>query len=251
MPKKIVKSADHELLPQITAIAGERATYGYRRVTACLNRDRRNAGLSSVNHKRIYRIMRQNQLLMAPYGRRPARVHDGKIIAIRSNMRWCSDGFTITCWNGERVAVAFALDCHDREAMSYIASTKGVTGEMIRDLITDCLEFRFGSGQPAPKTIQWLTDNGPCYAAHDTVTFARSVNLDVCTTAPYSPESNGMAEAFVKTFKRDYVYVNEVPDAVTVLARLPEWFADCNEKAPHKGLGMKAPRGYIRSSTAG
>jgi transposase InsO family protein len=135
--------------------------------------------------------------------------------------------------------------------MSYIASTKGVTGEMIRDLITDCLEFRFGSGQPAPKTIQWLTDNGPCYAAHDTVTFARSVNLDVCTTAPYSPESNGMAEAFVKTFKRDYVYVNEVPDAVTVLARLPEWFADCNEKAPHKGLGMKAPRGYIRSSTDG
>jgi putative transposase len=251
MPKKIVKSADHELLPQITAIAGERATYGYRRVTACLNRDRLNAGLSSVNHKRIYRIMRQNQLLMAPYGRRPARVHDGKIIAIRSNMRWCSDGFTITCWNGDRVAVAFALDCHDREAMSYIASTKGVTGEMIRDLITDCLEFRFGSGQPAPKTIQWLTDNGPCYAAHDTVTFARSVNLDVCTTAPYSPESNGMAEAFVKTFKRDYVYVNEVPDAVTVLARLPEWFADYNEKAPHKGLGMKAPREYIRSSTAG
>ena len=99
--------------------------------------------------------------------------------------------------------------------------------------------------------IQWLTDNGPCYAAHETVTFARSVNLDVCTSEPYSPESNGMAEAFVKTFKRDYVYVNEVPDALTVLARLPEWFADYNENAPHKGLGMKAPREYIRSLTAG
>lgn len=251
MPRKIIKSTDSELLPQITAIAGSRATYGYRRMTACLNRERRNLGLPPVNHKRIYRIMRQNQLLLAPFGRRPANVHDGKIIAIRSNMRWCSDGFTITCWNGDRVSVAFALDCHDREAMSYIASTRGVTGEMIRDLITDCLETRFGSGNSAPTTIQWLTDNGPCYVANETVAFARSVNLDVCTTAPYSPESNGMAEAFVKTFKRDYVFVNEVPDAISVLARLPEWFADYNENAPHKGLGMKAPREYIRSLTAG
>jgi hypothetical protein len=30
-------------------------------------------------------------------------------------------------------------------------------------------------------------------------------------------ESNGMAESFVKTFKRDYVYVNDLPDAMTVM----------------------------------
>jgi hypothetical protein len=44
MPKKTIKSADKELLPLITAIAVERATYGYRRIITCLNRDRRNAG---------------------------------------------------------------------------------------------------------------------------------------------------------------------------------------------------------------
>lgn len=77
MPRKIIKSTDSELLPQITAIAGSRATYGYRRMTACLNRERRNLGLPPLNHKRIYRIMRQNHLLLAPFGRRPAKVHDG------------------------------------------------------------------------------------------------------------------------------------------------------------------------------
>jgi len=251
MPRQINKAEDIQLLPTILEIAGERPTYGYRRITAWLNRERRNQNLSKVNHKRIYRIMRQNQLLLAAYGRRPTRVHDGKIITLRSNLRWCSDGFTITCWNGDRISVAFAMDCHDREAISWVASTKGVTGEMIRDLIAESLNRRFGNVTEAPEVIQWLSDNGPCYIAHETVIFARKANLDVCTTAPYSPESNGMAEAFVKTFKRDYVYVNPLPDAETVMGKLADWFDDYNEKAPHKGLGMRAPREYIRSLTAG
>ena len=56
-----------------------------------------------------------------------------------------------------------------------------------------------------------------------------------------------MAEAFVKTFKRDYVYVNDRPDAKTVLAQLPGWFEDYNENHPLKGLRMKSPREFIRS----
>ncbi len=62
-----------------------------------------------------------------------------------------------------------------------------------------------------------------------------------------SPESNGMAEAFVKTFKRDYVYVHDRPDAKTVMSQLDQWFEDYNEYHPHKGLKMKSPRQFIRS----
>ena len=55
-----------------------------------------------------------------------------------------------------------------------------------------------------------------------------------------------MAEAFVKTFKRDYVYAHDRPDARTVLAQLAAWFEDYNEEAPHKGLRMRSPREFIR-----
>src|ERR1700730_7992795 len=54
-------------------------------------------------------------------------------------------------------------------------------------------------------------------------------------------------EAFVKTFKRDYVYVHDRPDAQTVLSHLSNWFEDYNEVHPHKALQMKSPREFIRS----
>jgi putative transposase len=38
-----------------------------------------------------------------------------------------------------------------------------------------------------------------------------------------SPESNGIAEAFVKTFKRDYALLSSLPDADTAIALLPAW----------------------------
>ena len=62
-----------------------------------------------------------------------------------------------------------------------------------------------------------------------------------------SPESNGISEAFVKTFKRDYVRVNPVPDALTALRQIAGWFEDYNENHPHSGLRMHSPREFIRA----
>jgi len=56
-----------------------------------------------------------------------------------------------------------------------------------------------------------------------------------------------MAESFAKTFKRDYVYVHDRPDAQSDLAQLPRWFEDYNENHPRKALRMKSPREFIRN----
>lgn len=214
---------------------------------AVLNRRLEVLGRPRVNHKRVYRIMRLNGLLLARHsGKRPKQAHKGKVIAIRRNVRWCSDAFELPCANGEAVRVAFALDCCDREIMGWVASTRGISGEMIRDLMLECVEKRFGTSR-APHKVQWLSDNGSCYTARETVEFAAWLGLESCFTPVRSPESNGMAESFVKTFKRDYAYVHDRPDARTLFARLADWFEDYNERHPHKGLRMKSPREFIRS----
>lgn len=239
---------DATLLEDIKSIVEKRATYGYRRVTAIINNKLISCGRNRVNHKRIYRMMKEHNLLLTKYDQKPIRTHNGKIMTLNSNRRWCSDYFAIRCWNGDAVYVAFSLDTCDREAMRYIASTQGVDGSMIRDLMLETVEYRFGQPQ-IPHKLQWLSDNGPCYTAHETLRFGRSLGLDICTTPAYCPESNGMAEAFVKTIKRDYVYVNNLPDAQTVMAQLPKWFNDYNEQAPHKGLKMRSPRQFLRQMT--
>lgn len=96
------KAQDAAVLQRIQALVAQRPTYGYRRITALLNRELRAEGHVPVNHKRVYRIMQRNNLLLQRSGfDRPERSHDGKVIMLRSNLRWCSDGLEFACWNGE------------------------------------------------------------------------------------------------------------------------------------------------------
>ena len=238
---------DGELVAEIThAIAGL-PSYGYRRAWTLVNRRRDGEGRRRVNHKRVYRVMRDYRLLLRRHTGRPidTRSHDGRIAVSESNRRWCSDGFEIACDNRERVRVAFALDCCDREAMSWIATTGGISGDMVRDLLVEAVETRFDGTVPT-QPIEWLTDNGSPYIARDTRCFAREIGLEPLTTAIRSPQSNGMAEAFVKTFKRDYVEGMDRADAVTVMRQLTAAFEHYNDVHPHSALKMLSPRMFRR-----
>ena len=124
------------------------------------------------------------------------------------------------------------------------ATASATNGEMIHDLIAQSFEARFQTYAHLPRAIEWLSDNGPPYIAHDTRKFGESLGFTMCSTPSYSPESNGVSESFVKTFKRDYVYLNDLHSAEYVIHQLRSWFTDYNEKAPHKGLKMKSPREF-------
>ncbi|MHA6345754.1 IS3 family transposase [Roseivivax sp. CAU 1761] len=245
------KAQDAVMLPLITAIVAARPTYGYRRIAAVLNRRLRAEGAAPVNHKRVYRIMQAHDLLLARrYTERPEQFHEGKVITMRSNIRWCSDGFEFTCWNGDVVRGAFIIDAHDREIIAWRAVVNaGISGSDIRDMMLGAVETRFG-GYRTPHPVEVLSDNGSPYVARDTRIFARQLGLKPCYTPVKSPQSNGIAEAFVKTLKRDYIHVTPLPDAVTALELLADWFEDYNTHHPHSGLKMRSPREFIAAQTA-
>jgi putative transposase len=238
---------EDELLAEIRQVIAGQPTYGYRRVHALIRHDRREGGGAAVNVKRVYRIMKAHGLLLERHTAGGVeRRHDGRVAVDRPDTRWCSDGFEIGCDNGERVRIAFTLDCCDREAISFVATTGGIDGGDIRDLMIESVERRFGRVDRLPAPIEWLSDNGSPYTAGETRRLAREVGLLPRTTPIESPQSNGMAEAFVKTFKRDYARVRPRPDAAAVLRQLGSWFAHYNTVHPHKALGYRSPREFRR-----
>ena len=243
-PSPVTESAENEaILSEVRGLVSERASYGYRRITALLNRARTRRGEPRVNPKRIYRLMKREKLLLERCtGDRPGRKHDGVIVTLNPNLRWCSDSFEIRCWSGERVYVAFALDCCDRELVGFVARSEPLCGEHIRDMMVQAVESRFGAGtRQLPAKIEWLSDNGSIYTSNETRDFGAGIGFEMCTTPPYSPESNGMAESLVKSFKRDYVYLADLWTAADVLGLLPTWVEDYNHVRPHKGLKMLSP----------
>ncbi|EMF1641894.1 IS3 family transposase, partial [Escherichia coli] len=216
---------DTDVLRRIHHVIGELPTYGYRRVWALLRRQAELDGMPAINAKRIYRIMRQNALLLERKTAVPPskRAHTGRVAVKESNQRWCSDGFEFRCDNGEKLRVTFALDCCDREALHWAVTTGGFNSETVQDVMLGAVERRFGNELPA-SPVEWLTDNGSCYRANETRQFARMLGLEPKNTAVRSPESNGIAESFVKTIKRDYISIMPKPDGLTAAKNLAEAF---------------------------
>ena len=181
--------------------------------------------MPAINAKRVYRIMRQNALLLE---RKPAvppskRAHTGRVAVKESNQRWCCD----------------------REALHWAVTTGGFNSETVQDVMLGAVERRFGNDLPS-SPVEWLTDNGSCYRANETRQFARMLGLEPKNTAVRSPESNGIAESFVKTIKRDYISIMPKPDGLTAAKNLAEAFEHYNEWHPHSALGYRSPREYLR-----
>ena len=83
------KADDADLKDAIACVVKDRATYGYRRVWARLKIDGR-----QINHKRVYRVMRDEGWLLFRQGQKPldTRKHEGTVAVKESDTRWCSDG---------------------------------------------------------------------------------------------------------------------------------------------------------------
>lgn len=237
---RYAKASDRVVHAQLKAVLRERASYGYRRATALVNR----VYAVGYNRKRIQRVMQLTGLALPVRARRrTGRAHRGRIRRDRPNERWCSDSLQLACTNGEVVEIGFVLDCCDRECIATVAEARDLDGADIRVLMRRAIAARFGAG-PVAQPIQWLSDNEGMYTAFPTVVEAERLGLVPITTPARSPESNGMSEAFVNTIKRDYVDGADLSSATAVLGQVDTWITDYNHEAPHSALGYRSPAEY-------
>ena len=236
------KAADPVVIAQVRSILREphRGAIGYRMATQHVNY---RFG-TRYNKKRLQRVMRRYGLGVPRHQRpRRTRPHTGQVQRPASNERWCSDACAIACANGDVVWVAFVLDCHDRECLAWVAAARALVAGDVQQLMTQAVAQRFAGARP-PARLEWLSDNGSPYTAWATVLHAERLGLTPLTTPAASPESNGMAEAFVRTLRRDYLEEADLRSAAAVLAQLPRWIVDYNTARPHSALGYVPPTRY-------
>jgi putative transposase len=131
--------------------------------------------------------------------------------------------------------------------MAWSATTAGASAAMVCDLMIACCERRF-SATKTPHPVEWLSDNGAAHIAKETAQTAAALGLRMLFTPVRSPQSNGIAEASVKTLKRDYARLAILADAETAMRLLPAWFEDYNTIHPNSGPRMLSPREYLSRS---
>lgn len=110
-------------------------------------------------------------------------------------------------------------------------------------MLIDAMEWRFGSveGIPVEHQLELLADDGSAYIADATRRLARALGLKPVNTPVCSPQSNGMAESFVNTLRRDYIDWMDLSTAASVLRQLPAAYEHYNRIHPHSALKMISP----------
>jgi len=213
------------------------ATYGYRRILGMLTR----RGLHT-NWKTVWRILRRRGWLSSTRQRtlRPGRLHEGQVSVPEPNRRWASDITSIKAWNGEKGRLAVIVDCADRSVVAWRWARR-LPSQELQEMVREAVFRRFGHDPAQARGLEFLSDNGPEYACQQLRAVLQGFGMVVCRTPHRSPESNGLAEAFFGSFKRDYVYQGELESVEAVGLQLPGWLRDYNEVAPHSALGMQAP----------
>jgi len=244
--RSVRKNLQKEAKEAIVEITGKKSTYGTPRVKAILKRD---YGMS-VSKYMVHRYMKEEGLLITRSRTRgSSRPHTGKIAVEQSNTRWASDITSIKCWNGQKIRLAFIMDCCDRSIISWKAGLHMQACD-IELMVQEALFLRFGNELPAKDQLQFLHDNGPEYIEKRLQKSLKSWIIEDCNTPTYSPQSNGMCEALNGTFKRDYVFENCLDSAQVVIDQIQNWVDEYNGFAPHSALNMKTPNEFYNFKIA-
>jgi hypothetical protein len=132
------------------------------------------------------------------------------------------------------------IDCADRMVLAWRFAPR-ITAVDLAEMLREAVFRRFGKVRAHAQGIEFLSDNGPEYTSHRFRPFVRAMGLIPCHTPRRSPQSNGLAEAFFGSFKRDYVYQACLDTWEEVRRQVPAWSDHDNREAPHSALTMQSP----------
>jgi putative transposase len=240
------KAEEMKLRDAMQQQALQMPAYGYRRITAALQR----AGWE-VNHKRVLRLMRADNLLCLrkrAFVRTTDSDHDLRIYPNLArelkpsgvNQLWVAD-ITYIRLLLEFVYLAVILDAFSRRVIGWAL---GRTLEA--KLALAALQMAIGRGRVAPGLVHH-SDRGVQYASKDYVDLLTEHDILISMSRRGNPYDNAQAESFIKTLKYEEVYRNEYLDFADARRCIGKFIESVyNEKRLHSGLGYLPPAEFER-----
>jgi putative transposase len=238
------RQADMTLRDAIQRIALENRFYGYRRVRAELARQ----GLV-VNHKRVLRLMRQDNLLAARKRRFVFTTDSRHTFAVYPNL---AERLSLTGVN--QLWVADITYVRVREAFLYLAvvldafSRRAVGWELGEDLRAElalaALDRALADRSIRPGVVHH-SDRGAQYCSDLYVERLHRHGFAISMSRSGNPYDNARAESFIKTLKCEEVYLRKYRDAEEARASIGHFIEEVyNRKRLHSALGYQSPEAF-------
>jgi putative transposase len=230
---------DKSLAERIYGIIMKYPMFGIRRVWAYL---RYRLG-EDVNRKKVARLMRLKGWTMAKRkaGMRP-RVNASSSITERPDERWATDITMVFCGDVDGwCSLVPVIDCCTREVLGWELSHTARAKTAERALET-ALIGRFGWVRGAPEGMMIRSDNGLVFGSKLYRRLIREYRLRQEYITPYTPEENGLAERFMRSFKEECAWANRFESIEEARSKIAKWIDWYNTDRPHQALGYMTPR---------
>ena len=226
---------------RIQQIALEMPAYGYRRITAQLQREELH-----VNHKRVLRLMREDNLLCLrtrPFVRTTDSDHAFAVYpnlvptleVTGLNQLWIAD-ITYVRLRCEFIYLAVVLDAFSRRCIGWCLERHLQTELTLAALRMALTDRDVGAG------LVHHSDRGVQYAAHAYTDLLTAHGIRISMSRRGNPYDNAQAESFMKTLKYEEVHVNDyehLEEARTSIGHFLEQVY--NQKRLHSALGYRPP----------
>lgn len=228
-----------------------RHRYGYRRVA----KDLHDRGMP-VNHKRVLRIMREDNLLAIRYRKFILTTDSRHELPVYLNLAarmkltgvnqlWVAD-ITYIRLRTEFVFLAVVLDRFSRKAIGW-----ALDRTLAASLAVAALRQAIRRRQPPPGLVHH-SDQGVQYASADYVAILKAHGIIPSMSRPANPYDNAVCESFMKTLKQEEIYCNQYRDYDELRQHLEEFIDSYyNRQRLHSALGYRTPEDFERGQASG
>ena len=224
---------DPRLRERLLALARERRRFGYRRLLIFLRRE----GFV-VNHKRLFRIYREERLMVRKRGGRKRALGTRTPMpgAALPNDRWSLDFVSDQLISGRRFRILGIYDDCTRECLAAVADVSLSGRRVAREL--DLLITARGK----PKTI--ISDDGTELTSNAILAWTADAKVDWRYIDPGKPVQNAFIESFNGRLRDEFLNETLFTSLMQARLTLEEWRRDYNTVRPHSRIGWLTPAAY-------